>query len=146
MRGLEAEPRLVRDRRADVRGEDDHAAAEVDRPALLVGEPPVVEDLEEEVPDRRRRLLELVEQDDGERVLAHRREQHRAALLDARVGEQALECFRRLVLAHVEADEPALGAEQELGERLRDLGLAGAGRADEEEDAERPGRVVQARP
>ena len=39
---------------------------------VLVGQPAVVEDLEEEVPDRLRGLLELVEQDDGERVLAHR--------------------------------------------------------------------------
>ena len=66
----EAERRARRERRADVRGQDDDAAAEVGRAPVLVGQPPVVEDLEEEIPDRRRRLLELVEQDDRERILA----------------------------------------------------------------------------
>ena len=131
------------ERRADVRREDDDAAAEVGRPALLVGQAAVVEDLEEEIPDRRRRLLELVEQDDGERVLPDGREQRRAAPFDARVREQAVERVRRLVLAHVQAHESPLGAEEELRERLRDLRLPRAGRADEEEDAERTGRVVE---
>ena len=62
-----------------------------------------------------------------------------------RVAEQPVEALRRLVLAHVEPDEPVLGAEQEGAEGLRDLGLAGAGRADEEEDAERPRRVGEPR-
>ena len=50
----------------------------------------------------------------------------------------------RLELAHVEPDEPIRRAEEELRERLRDLRLAGAGGADEEEDAERAARVGEA--
>ena len=53
---------------------------------MLVGQPAVVEDLQEEVPDRLRSLLELVEQDDGERVLADGGDQRRAAVVDIRVA------------------------------------------------------------
>ena len=112
---------------------------------LSVRQAAVVEHLEEDVPDLRVRLLELVEQKDGERLLAHLRDQRRRLLLPRRVAQEALEALRGLVLAHVEAEEPVLGAEDEGAERLCDLGLARAGRADEEEDAERPRRVGQPR-
>ena len=137
---LEAEPGAARERGAEVRGEDDDAASEVDDASLQVGETPVVEDLQEDVPDRLRRLLELVEQDHGERLLANRGDERGGVGLRRRVGEQPLERLRRAVLAHVEPHEAVRRAEEELGERLRDLGLAGSGRADEEEDAERPRR------
>ena len=48
-----------------------------------------------------------------------------------------------LELAHVEADHQVLVAEQRLGERPRELGLADAGRAEEEEAADRPVRVAE---
>ena len=48
-----------------------------------------------------------------------------------------------LELAHVEADHQALVAEQRLGERAGELGLADAGRAEEEEAADRAPRVAQ---
>ena len=62
-----------------------------------------------------------------------------------RVGQQTIERLRRLVLAHVEPDQPVRRSEEELGERLRDLGLPRARRADEEEDAERPRRIGHSR-
>ena len=118
--------------------------AQVDRAPVAVGEPAVVEDLEEDVPDLRVRLLELVEQQDENGCL--RTWAISGPLSSAcRVAEKAVEALRRLVLAHVEPDEPVLRAEQELAEGLRDLGLAGAGRADEEEDAERARRVGEPR-
>ena len=133
-----------RDRRADVRGQDDHAAAEVGGSPVLVGEPAVVEDLQEEVPDRLRSLLELVEQDDGERVLADGRDQRRTSVVDVRIGQEPLVAVGRLILAHVEADHPIRRAEEELCQRLRDLRLAGSGRADEEEDGQRAARIGEA--
>ena len=136
--------RATHERRADVGREHDHAAPEVDDAALEIGEPPVVEDLEEEVENGLSRLLELVEQDHRERVLPDRGDQRCPVRLGGRVGEQPVERLRRLVLAHVEADEPVRGAEEELRERLRDLGLAGACRADEEEHAERPSGIGDA--
>ena len=59
------------------------------------------------------RLLELVEQDDGERVArAPARSAAPPPAVDVRVAEQALEAVRRLVLAHVEPHEPDAGAEE----------------------------------
>ena len=48
------------------------------------------------------------------------------------------------VLAHVDADHRPLVVEQEVGERAGQLGLADAGRAEEQERADRPVRVGQA--
>ena len=45
-------------------------------------------------------------------------------LLPRRVAQESLEALRGLVLAHVEAEEPVLRAEDERAERLCDLGLA----------------------
>ena len=56
--------------RADVRGHDHHRVAEVDRAAVAVGQPPVVEDLQQHVEDLRVRLLDLVEEDDRVRAAA----------------------------------------------------------------------------
>ena len=70
----------ARDRGPEIGGEDDHAVAHVDRPPREVGQPPVVEHLQEHVPDALVRLLELVEQQDGERLPSHRRDQRRRPL------------------------------------------------------------------
>jgi len=90
------------------------------------------------------RLLELVQQHDRERVAPDGRDQRGALGLLERVSQQSLQAVRRLELAHVQADEAVGRTEEELRERLRQLRLAGTGRADEEEDAEWPGRVRQA--
>src|SRR5205085_1084936 len=52
---------------ADVRGHDDDRVLEIDRPPLAVGQPAVVQDLQQHVEDVMVRLLDLVEQDDAER-------------------------------------------------------------------------------
>ena len=49
---------------ADVAGHDDHRVLEVHHVALAVGEPPVVEHLQQRVEDVGVRLLDLVEEDD----------------------------------------------------------------------------------
>jgi hypothetical protein len=49
---------------AEIRGHDDERVAEVDRAALAVGQPPIVQDLEQDVEHVRMRLLDLVEQHD----------------------------------------------------------------------------------
>ena len=48
---------------ADVRGHDDDRVLEIDRAALTVGQPAVVEDLQENVEHVGVRLFDLVEQD-----------------------------------------------------------------------------------
>ena len=141
----EPHARSRRDRRAEVRGEDDHAVAQVHCAPAAIRQPAVVEDLEEDVPDLRVRLLELVEQEHGERLLADLGDQRRRLRLGRRVAEEPVEALGRLVLAHVEPDEPILGAEHEGAEGLRDLGLAGSGRSDEQEHAERPRGIGEPR-
>ena len=54
----------------EVRGHDDHGVAEVRGAAARVAQPAVVEDLQEQVPDARVGLLELVQQHDRERLAA----------------------------------------------------------------------------
>ena len=57
---------------AQVGGQDQDGVAEVDRAALAVGEPAVVEHLEQDVEDLGVRLLDLVEQHHAVRAAAHR--------------------------------------------------------------------------
>src|SRR5690606_40708393 len=58
--------------------------------------------------------------------------------------EQARDRVLLAVLRNVERDERVLVAEQELGERLRELGLADAGGAGEDERAARALGVLEA--
>ena len=132
---------------AEVRRHDDDGVLEVDRPALAVGQPAVVEQLQQDVQHLGMRLLDLVEQHDGVRPPPDRLGEL-AGLLVADVAGRRADHPRHgvllLVLRHVDADHRLLVVEQELGERARQLGLADAGRAEEQEAAERPVRILQA--
>ena len=93
---------------------------EVDGAALAVGEPAVVEQLQQHVEHVGVRLLDLVEQHDRVRPAAHRLGEL-AALLVADVArrraDQARHVVLLLVLRHVDAHHGALVVEQEVGER-----------------------------
>jgi len=56
---------------AEVRRHDDDGVLEVDRATLRVGQPAVLQDLQQRVEDVGVGLLDLVEQHDGERLAAH---------------------------------------------------------------------------
>ena len=75
------------------------------------------------------RLFDFVEQHHAVRVAAHRFGQH-AALAIADIARrralQAGDAVRFLVLAHVDGDQLALAAVQQVGQRQRGLGLADA--------------------
>jgi hypothetical protein len=60
----EAGARVLPDRAAEIRRQDDDAVAEVNGVPLRIGEPAIVEDLQEQIPGIGMRLLELVEQHD----------------------------------------------------------------------------------
>ena len=128
---------------ADVRRQDDDRVAEVDRAALAVGQASVIEHLQQHVEHVGVRLLDLVEQDHLVGAAAHRLGE-RAALLVADVARRRADEPRDRVLlhvlAHVDANQRALVVEQERGQRLRQLGLADARRAEEHERADRPVR------
>ncbi len=133
---------------AQVGGEDQHGVLEVDRAALAVGEPAVLEDLQQAVVDLLVRLLDLVEQDHAERLAPHLLGEL-AALLVADVARRGAEQPRGgeavVELAHVDLDERVVVAEQEVGQRLGQLGLTDTGRAGEDERAGRTLGVLQAR-
>ena len=133
--------------RAEVAGHDDDAVAEVDPAALGVRQVPVLEDLQQDVEDLRMGLLDLVEEHDAV-VLAADGLGQLAALVEADVAGRRADEPRHVValheLAHVDLDERVLAAEHELGERLGELGLPDAGRAEEDERADRALRVLEA--
>src|SRR5581483_1967333 len=136
------------ERRADVARHDDHDVLEVDRAAVAVGEPAVVEDLQQHVEDVRVRLLDLVEQEHGVRAPADRFGEL-TALLEADVAgrrtDETGDGVLLHVLGHVEADHRLLVVEEELRERLREERLPHAGRSEEEERAEGAIRILHAR-
>ena len=136
--------RLCYLRGPDVRGHDQDRVLEVDRPALTVGESPVVHDLEQDVEDVGMRLLDLVQEHD--RVgPAPDRLRELAALLVAHVARGRSDeprCGVLLhVLGHVEPHDRLLGVEHELRERAGQLRLPDSGRAQEQEDADGAVRV-----
>src|SRR4051812_13594894 len=133
--------------RAEVGRHDDDGVLEVDHPTLRVGEAAVLEHLQQRVEDLRVGLLDLVEEHDGERLAAHLLGELAALLVADVAGGRTEEPADRVllgVLGHVQLDQRVLAAEEELGERLGELGLADAGGAGEDERATGAARVLQA--
>ena len=132
---------------ADVRRHDDDRVAEVDCAPLRVGQAPLLENLQQDVEHIGMRLLDLIEQHDRVRLLAHRLREL-AALVEADVArgrtDQTAHAVLLHVLGHIEAQQRVLGVEQKLGERLGKLGLAHARGAQEDKAACRALRVLQA--
>src|SRR5699024_2665825 len=113
---------------------------------LGVGQTSVFEDLQQRVEDVRMGLLHLVEEDDRERLPADLL-RHLTALFVPDVSRRRTEQTRNgvllRVLRHIEADEGVLIAEEELGQRLGQLGLAYAGGSGEDELTGRPLRILE---
>ena len=87
-------------------------------------------------------LLDLVEQHHRVGPPAHRLGQLAALVVADVAGRRADQARDRVllhVLGHVDADHVGLVVEQELGQRARQLGLADAGRPQEDERADRAG-------
>ena len=95
------------------------------------------------------RLLDLVEKDDLVRPPAHGFRERAAFLVSDVSGRRADQAGYRMllhVLGHVDAQHGRVVLEHEFGQRLRQLGLAHAGRAEEDEGADRTVGVLEARP
>ena len=140
------------DRLGDVTGTEvgrqhDDGVLEVHHTTLGVGETSLVEDLQQGVEDVGVGLFDLVEEDDAEWLAAHLLGELAALLItdESRRGTEHPGCGVLLgVLAHVQGDEGILVTEEELGERLGELGLADTGRAGENERTSRTLRILEA--
>ena len=129
------------DVRAQVRGHHDHRVAEVDRTPLTIGQTAIIEHLQQHIEHIRVGFLDLVHKDHAVRPAAHRLGQVAALLvtdITRRGTDQAGHGVLLHELRHVDTHHRLFGVEQELGERLAQLGLAHAGRAEEQERAVRP--------
>ena len=121
--------------------------AEIDRAALAVRQPTVIEHLEQHVEDIRMRLLDLIEKHDLIGTPTHCFGERPALLIADISGRRADQAGDRVLLhvfRHVDAHHGRLVVEEEGGERLGELGLADAGRPKEHERADRAMRILQA--
>ena len=112
---------------------------------MAVGEPSVVEDLQQHVEDVRMRLLALVQEDDRELLPAHRLRELPALVVadvSGRRPDEPGDGELLHVLRHVEAHHRVLVVEELLRERLRELRLADARRPEEQKRAHRPVAVL----
>ncbi len=127
--------------RTGVTGHDDDGIFEVHHPALTVGKPAVLENLQKRVEHVRMGLFHLVEQNHGVGLAAHALGQL-AALLVAHIARRRADQPRNGVLfhifGHVDANQTVLVPEQRLAQRLAQLGLAHARGAQEDERADGP--------
>ena len=100
---------------------------EVDGAALGVGQPAIVEHLQQDVENIRVRLLDLVEEDDSVRAAANSLGQLPALVVAdvaGRRADQPRDGMLLHVLGHVDAHHGGLVVEEELGEGARGFGLA----------------------
>jgi hypothetical protein len=132
---------------AHVRRHDHHAVLEVDRPPLAVCQPAVVQQLQHDVQHFGVCLLDLVEQDDSVGPPPHGLGEL-SGLLVAHVAGRRTDQPRYgvllLIFGHINSNHRVLVVEQELGERTCQLGLADAGRPQEDEAAERTVGILEA--
>ena len=143
VRGLEArEDTLVDVASTQVRRHDNDGVLEVHLATLRVRQATLLQDLEQRVEDIRVSLLDLVEEDNRER-LATDLLRELAALVVADVAGRSTEEARGRVLlrelGHIQLDQCILVPEQELGQSLGQLGLTDTGRAGEDERTDRGG-------
>ena len=126
---------------------DQHRVGEIDRAALTVGEPTVVEHLQQDVEHVRVSLLDLVEQHHRIGAAANRFGELTALVVADVSGRRTDEARHRVllhVLAHVDTNHGLLVVEQILGERPGEFGLADTGRPQEHERTDRTVGVGQA--
>ena len=122
--------------RAKIRGHHHDGVAKIDGAPVTIGEASVLEHLQEHVEDVRMRLLDFVEQDHRVRTAAHQLGQVTPFLVADVARRRADQPRDRVLLhelRHVDAHHRLIGIEQELGQRLGELGLAHPGRAEKQE-------------
>ena len=129
--------RLVREElRAQIGGQDQQGVAEVNRTPLAVGQPAVIEYLQQDVENLGMRLLHFVQEHHRVRAATNGLGELAAFLITDIAGRCADEPSHRMllgVLAHVDPDHGPLIIEEELSNGLGQFGLADASRTKEQE-------------
>ncbi len=131
--------------RADVRGHDDDAVTEVHSASLGVGEPTVLQDLQQYVEHVGVRFLDLVEEDDAVGLASHRLGELPAFVVSDVAGRRTDQPAHGMlfhVLGHIDLDQGVLVAEEELGQRTGQLRLAHPRGAEEDKGAGRTARIL----
>ena len=138
---------LCNETRADVGGHDDDGVLEADHLALRIRQTAVIENLQQHVEDIRVCLFDLIKQYNGIRLAAHCLGQL-TALIKAYISRRRTDETRHRVLLHVlrhiETDHGLFVTEHGFRKRLAQLGLAYAGRAEENERADGAILIFQA--
>ena len=120
--------------RAQVRGHDDDGVAEVDGPALTVGQAPVVQHLQQHVENVGVGFFNLVQQRQAVRPAPHLFGKLAALVITDVARRRTDEPGHRVLLhvfGHVDADDGVLAVEQEIRQRPAQLRLADAGGSEE---------------
>lgn len=121
---------------------------EIDHAAVAVGEAAVVKDLQKDVEHIRVRLLHLVKEHHAVGLVAHLLGELSALLVAhvaRRAAYEAADAVLLHVFAHVDADQGVFVVEHHFAKGAAQLGLAHAGRPKEDERANGPLGVLQAR-
>ena len=132
---------------ADVRRHDDDGILEVHGAALPVGEPSVIQNLQQNVEHVVMRLFDFVEQDDAVRTAPNRFRELAAFIIPHISGgraDQARHGVLLLILRHIDADHGALVVEKVFGQGPGQLGFTDAGGSQENKAPDRPVRIFQA--
>src|SRR5438034_720456 len=123
-----------------------HVTSMIQSTTEAVGEVAVFEHLQQDVEDIGMGLFDLVEEHDRVRIPLDLFGQLTALLVANVPGRRPDELRYRVllhVLGHVESDQGVVAAEQEVGERARQLRLADTRRPEEHEAADGAVRVLQ---
>ena len=141
--------------RAQVAGHEDQRAREIHAAIVAEGQRGFVENAEQQVPQRVAGLLDLVEQDEAQlhlfgvilvqHFLAEQRMRLAMAQVSGRRADQLGDLVAVLKLRAVDLDHRAAVAHQALRRGFHQPRLAGAGRPQEQEVADRPSRARHAR-
>ena len=141
---------MFKDRRAgQIAGHHDHGVAEINGAALGIGEPAVIQHLQQQVEHIGMGLLHFIEKQHRIGPATHGlRELPPFLVTDVarRSTDQPGHGVPLHELAHVEANQRLLFIKQRPRQRLRQLGLADAGRPQEQEGTHRSTGILHAGP
>ena len=133
---------------AEIRGQNQNRVLEIDGSSLGISNASVVEHLQQQIEHIRVRFLYFIEQHDAVRLSADGFGQLTALLvsdISGRRADQTADAEFFHILGHINADQVALVVKQRFSQRFCKLRLTDTGRTEEQERADRPVRILNAR-